>query len=349
MVKKHTISINGVLYDAHTGLPADGSAAPRLEKPAIKKAASKSIPVTMDIARPKTAVHATAKKTPAKTRTPAQTSKVVHKTPVQRSTTLRRSHLSSPASKVAPSIRKKAPTRSVPTSPMITRFAPHPQPIPKPKREALGMAAPVHKTPAKAPAARPSSSAVKQHLIRQAEAKLTEKPVKKQASTVAKKTKKIRKKLGKQLLTVRRVALAGVAVLLLSGYFTYISLPGISVSLAANQAGVAAKYPNYRPDGYSFTGPVNAVPGSIEIKFKSNGGGEGYTIRQQASNWNANAVLDNYVLEASGGKYDTISQQGLTLYTYNHNIAWSNGGVFYTIESNDSLSPQQLVSIATSL
>lgn len=325
-VKKHTIVINGTVYDAVTGLPVGWKGAPAA-KPISKNP-------TMDIARPKTK--------PAAPRSTGEGSKAIHRT-AQHSTTLRRGHLAAPKSKVAPSLRKKIQPRPVATSPMISRFASHPQPLPKNQQpiETIEAVKPTLKPKAKP---RLESKEIKNQLIKNAEIRVgsTKKTSKKRVD--AKKTLP-----RKKLFSFRKIAAISAVVVLLSGYFTYINLPGLSVGLAAVQSGVAAAYPRYQPDGYSFEGPVSAQPGVVEIHFKSNGGGTGYTIRQQASNWNSSAVLDNYVLDASKGKYSTTSQQGLTLYTYENNVAWSNGGVFYTIDGNSALSPQQLIDIATSM
>lgn len=334
-VKKQTIVINGTVYDAATGLPVAWKAGVSA-KPATKG-------VTMDVAKPKAK--------PAQPRATGGGSKAIHRT-TQHSTTLRRGHLSAPKSKAAPTLRKKIKARPVATSPMISRFASHPQPLTKVSKEPIEAPKPAAKLqpkPAKpVKLARLDSREIKDKLIKNAEARVATAPKPTKKRVVAKK-KASSPKSPKRFFSFRRIAAISAAVVLLSGYFTYINLPGISVGLAAAQSGVAAAYPRYQPDGYSFEGPVSAQPGVVEIRFKSNGGGGGYTIRQQASNWNSSAVLDNFVMNASKGKYSTTSQQGLTLYTYNNNVAWSNGGVFYTINGNPSLSPWQLIDIATSM
>lgn len=319
MSAKHTIVINGKVYDAVTGLPIGGNSA----------AASKQPVLTV----------AQVKKYVAQRQAP-HTSGSVHGS-TQKSTTLRRAHLTAPASKVTPSNTKKRAT--VQKSPMVTRFAPHPQPIKKkvaqqPVISDMATLRIRHTGPR--PVDRPSSSEVKERLIANATANMPTK-----AAAPAKKPRRA----AKRSFTLRQIVVSCFALIFLGAYLAYASMPGISVAIAGSQAGVAAKYPGYNPDGYSFAGPVAYEPGQVEMNFKSNGGGEGYTISQSSSTWNSGAVLDNLVEKESDGKYQTTSEGGVIIYTYGNKAAWSNGGVLYKIESKAPLNHGQLLKIASSL
>ena len=139
------------------------------------------------------------------------------------------------------------------------------------------------------------------------------------------------------------------AIALLGGYLTYINMPGLSVQVASMQSGVSASYPDYKPDGYRFSGPVEYGVGEVTLNFMANGGGKGYKIDQKVSGWNSVAVLDNLVADDSNGRYDIEARNGIILYTYDNKVVWSNGGILYKIESEAPLSKAQLVDIAVSM
>lgn len=324
MSAKHTISINGRAYDAVTGLPVDGSVP--TPKPVVK-------PVQTTV---KPDIH----------REPARHSASIHEQ-VHRSETLRRSHLAAPASKVTISAPKLHEVGHVQKSPMISHFASHPQPLAKNRPvKMINDIGPVARHAVVAPSTREHlpSKEVKERLIAQAGTHVDK--VLEAAKAPAKKAKRpsVLKKVRKHHLVA-----AGIATLLLAGYVTYLNVPSISVRVAAAQAGVNAKYPNYNPDGYSFQGPVAFEQGKVQLQFKSNGGGEGYTIIEQNSSWNSGAVLDNLVAKTAGTNYEVQSISGITVYTYGTRAAWTNGGILYQIDGKAPLSPDQLRNIASSM
>lgn len=327
MSAKHTITINGKLYDTATGLPVNHPAKPTTPR------------------RTGTGSMDGISKKPAASRTTGQKSSTIHQQ-TKRSTTLRRQHLTKPSSKVAPHTPVRHVAGHTARSPMIVRFAPHPQPMPKRDPTMVEVSQkPVAVTPkAAAPSTTPrlSSVEVKEKLIANASHHVTA-----MQNATPKRAKK--PLMTKKTLQRSHIITAAFALMLLGGYMTYISVPGLSVSMAGSQAGVAAKYPSYSPDGYSFEGPVAYQPGQVALSFKSNGGGNGYTIEQRASTWNSVALLDNFVEKASKGNYETTSQNGVTIYTYGNNAAWTNGGVFYNITGEAPLNNDQLLHIAASM
>lgn len=141
---------------------------------------------------------------------------------------------------------------------------------------------------------------------------------------------------------------SSLALLILAGYLTYINLPNISMRVAATRAGISANYPNYQPDGYHFAGPITYQPGEVNISFKSNTNDRNFMIKQKASTWDSQAVLDNYVSKKTG-TYLTYQERGLTIYSFGNRAAWVNGGLLYTVEGNAPLSSDQLLRIATSM
>ena len=150
----------------------------------------------------------------------------------------------------------------------------------------------------------------------------------------------------RQFVSTASVALA---VMLLGAYFTYLNMPALSTRVAAAQAGINATYPGYQPAGYTLNGPVAYDKGSVTMKFASNGSSETFTLAQTKSNWDSSAVLENYVKPTAGRKYSTATINGLTIYTYNSNAAWVNGGILYTVQGSAQLAPDQIERLAASL
>ena len=315
MSQQSVVSIGGIEYDGHSGLP-------------VKK---QEVALQQSVARPKS-VHA----------------KGVHKVQ-QRSTALNRQFVK----KAAPArpVTQATPTRSAGSMDMrrVTKRSPH---ITKFARDPQGAVAVKH-TRDIAPQAHPK--------VQKAHAAVATKlaPV---AAPTARDIKHA--ELGKALAHAaheekssssqpkRRafnVAVASLGVLLLTGYFTYVNMPNLSVRVAAAQAGIDASYPEYRPIGYRLNGPVAYQDGKVSMKFASNSSSVAFALNQERSSWDSSALLEKYVDPRSEGKYATYSDAGLTIYTYGTDAAWVNGGILYTVEGDASLSNEQIRRIATSL
>lgn len=138
------------------------------------------------------------------------------------------------------------------------------------------------------------------------------------------------------------------AVLIAAGCLIYLNIPSISVHVAGYQAGINATFPEYHPDGYSLDGPVTYTNGEVTINFRSNTNSTKFVIKETKSSWDSSAVK-NRVAKDSNGEFITTQERGLTIYTYNGNAAWVNGGILYTINGNAPLSGDQIRRIATSL
>jgi hypothetical protein len=142
---------------------------------------------------------------------------------------------------------------------------------------------------------------------------------------------------------------AVLAAVLLVGFFAVQNVPNLSMRVAATRAGFNATMPGYQPSGFSFKGPINFSPGQVIISFKSNTDGRAYEVKQQASKWNSEALLVNYV-QKSDRQYQTYLDRGRTLYIYDgSNATWVNDGVWYTIEGESSMTTDQLIRIAASI
>jgi hypothetical protein len=165
----------------------------------------------------------------------------------------------------------------------------------------------------------------------------------------AKKPKKrLSHKLGFKRHTAN-LAMGALAALLLVGFFVYQNVPNLSMRLASTRAGFNAQLPGYQPSGFSQEKLVSYSPGKITVNFHSNSDDRAFQLTQQVSNWNSQALADNY-LAKNGKQYQTLESGGKTIYIYNGDSAtWVNGGVWYQIEGQSSLSSDQILKIANSI
>lgn len=344
---KNTIYINGSYYDAVTGLPVAAPPAPQDPSPKIPRTQ-----VISDFGV------ATTAQLPKNARQNVQRSAPVASTHVapQRSQTLRREAVRRPVGVHESVVKRERRTPPVVAkSPTVSRFgtatatpalAPKPVTAARPAASTPVTVRHIHDTLAakkaptpilkKTPASAPASSQLKEHLIKEKLASID----------TAKKPKahKIRRRSSRTATVVA----ACVSLVLLGGYLTYLNMPNLSVRVAAVNAGIDAKFPEYRPDGYRFNGPIAYNTGEVTMKFQSNSGNEAYEITQKSSSWDSQAVLDNYVAKQSDS-YLTYSEQGLTIYTFEGDAAWVNGGILYTIEGDAPLTSQQVLRIAGSM
>lgn len=328
-MSQKTITINGTMYDAHTGLPVSKA----------EKTAPTHSPATPKVQK-------------------AHHSHEVHAR-TQKSHTLNRRVVKKAAiSKTAPAASTARPATS--KSPMITRFAPHPTNALKNKHVVSDIAPTshplmqkahkriaakpqvqnsAHAQPAKTTKAAPKPSAViKQEAISEALAKAP-----------SHRAKAAPHREGNKKSRVLSIASASMALLMLGGYFTYLNMPNLSVRVAAAQAGIDATYPAYRPDGYSLRGPVAYNQGKVSMKFAANAGPQNFTITQTKSSFDSSAVEENYVKPKWGENSMKQIERGITIYAHEGNAVWVNDGILYEIEGDATLSSSQIRGIATSL
>lgn len=309
-MSQKTITINGRIYDAQTGMPVQSAVLESSEKVSPK-------------------------------RTPLHHSKSVHATQQKSQTLNRRVVKKTPSPVTHPKIAK---------SPAIAKFAPRPQGAtpramndiaptihPHVTKAHQKMAAQKHPATSHVHASKPSHI-IKTEALKEA---IEKAPGKTSQQHKAKRTRRMPRFMS--------VASAALALLLLGGYLTYLNMPNLSVRVAAAQAGINASYPDYHPDGYSLKGPVGYSDGQVTMKFAANAGPQNYTVTQERSNWDSSAVLDNYVKERVGENHGTYTERGLTIYTFDGGAAWVNGGILYTIGGDAPLSSDQVRRIAVSM
>lgn len=138
------------------------------------------------------------------------------------------------------------------------------------------------------------------------------------------------------------------SILLLTGFFAWQNSANIEFRMAASKAGVQAALPSYKPAGFSVKRPVEFAPGQITVHFRSNSDERTFALIQRSSNWNSQALLENFV--APRQNYQTVEDKGKTVYVYdNSNATWVDGGIWYQIEGNSSLNTDQLLRLASSM
>lgn len=316
-----TIAINGTEYDSVTGLPLD-----KPSETALRSA-------TSDTHDQPTTVHGHSSKLHAR-----------H----SRSETLNRSVVLKTKHKVIQHKKSVSNAYSIDQHEHVYRFAPHPAGILK-QRKVMDVTAPAKTPPIVAKAhdslevkseqhaPRPQSSVEKKNEALRQAIERTEVPSYTKQRTIRPHQK------------IVAFMSASLAVVIMAMYFAYLNMPALSVRVAAAQAGINAGFPEYRPTGYSLNGPVTFSSGKVAINFKANGGPQVFSITQSKSAWNSDAVLDNVVVPRAGGNYIPYTERGLTIYTFDNNAAWVNGGILYTLEGDAPLSSEQIRRIATSL
>lgn len=149
----------------------------------------------------------------------------------------------------------------------------------------------------------------------------------------------------KKFLTILSV---GVILLIVICGFAYMNMPSLSVKVASMQAGIEGSYPEYHPDGYSLSSPITSSNGQIVINFRANTGKTSFTITESKSSWDSSAVKEQ-VEKISKNQFLTTEERGLTIFSYNGNAMWVNGGILYSITGDAPLSNDQIRRIAISL
>lgn len=328
MSKQQTVTINGVVYDAHTGLRATAAPATIPAPKKAKKEASATTP----------------------RRHTSHQAQTLH-VRTHRSKTLNRDHVSTPVASPAKAAPVKRP--QVEKSPLISKFAKHPQPAAKPHRVAQDIGPvphPVMHKVATVQASQPHQSrAASAHAPTPPPAHELKKQAISKAMANAAKTETSLRKKQRRRPGVASIASASLALVLLAGYLTYLNLPTLSVRVAAAQAGIAASYPSYHPQGYRLNGPVAYANGQVTMRFASNTSPQNFQVHQIKSTWDSSALLTNYIEPAVGEEYMAYHDSGLTIYVYGTKAAWVNNGILHTVEGDASLSNDQIRRIATSM
>ena len=132
-------------------------------------------------------------------------------------------------------------------------------------------------------------------------------------------------------------------------YFVNLNMPDISLKVAAMQTGIDATYPSYIPRDFAISS-ITSEDRKITLGFKNASTDAAFTLVEETSSWDSNALLNNYVKDACGDNYSAVKEQGLTIFICSSNATWVNGGVVYKLTADDgTLTNKQIRGIATSL
>lgn len=141
---------------------------------------------------------------------------------------------------------------------------------------------------------------------------------------------------------------AAFAILLIVGFFAWQQKATLTMRYAAAKSGVSASLPGYKPAGFS-TGKFSYSPGLVAVNFKNAASGDSFALIEKSSTWDSQALLDSFVASKSR-TYQTIDAAGRTIYTYgDNNATWVDNGIWYQVNSQGSLSTNQLVQLALSM
>ena len=148
--------------------------------------------------------------------------------------------------------------------------------------------------------------------------------------------------------SVLKIGAALVAIGIMGGVVWLQNSPKLAFRNAAAQAGIEASLPTYIPSSYHQAGPVSASPGALTINFTSPGTSQPLKITQRASDWDANALRENYVSTQSTN-FLAVQGQGLTIYLYGSQADWINHGVWYQLTGTSKLGREDVLKIAYGL
>lgn len=168
---------------------------------------------------------------------------------------------------------------------------------------------------------------------------------KKERKQKAKRTGKLYFGFGRIMLALACATATAFAIV----YFVDSNMPDISLKVAAMQTGINASYPGYVPRDFSISS-ITSEDGKITLEFKNSANGDTFSLVEESSSWDSNALMTNYVKDEFGDNYAVVKEQGITMYIDGSNAAWVNGGVVYKLNTTSgSLTNKQIKSIAVSM
>lgn len=324
MRKTNTIEINGKRYDAGTGELVTPGGHPIVRQPAHSSARHRP-------ARPRTLMRHTVKK-------PAASPKRHHLEPDQKALAVQpASETVSGLSSAHVDAKRLRRARQISRSRAISRFAP---------LKTLTL------PPAEVPISLPKPAAERPHVPKPHAShhqpvshkdKLLNDAIERSTSHLQPPPPKSRHNHLKRRASMGAAVVLSVAVL---GLIVVQNLSGVRLQMASAKAGFDASLPTAQPAGFDLN-KLNYSPGVVAARFDD--GSRHYTITQKQSNWDNQALLNNFVA-ADYPDYRTVAADGHVIYLYgNHDATWVNGGVWYVVQSDGSLSDQQLIDLAATL
>ncbi len=143
---------------------------------------------------------------------------------------------------------------------------------------------------------------------------------------------------------------ASILLLFITGaYLWSVNYSSMAFKIASSKAGVSVSMPSYLPPGYGLSGNIKTNPGSVSYNL-SNSSNKKITLSQSKTEWDSQALAENYVSPKSEN-YLSLQAQGLTIYLMGGNEAnWVNKGMWYKLDISDqALTQDQIIKMATSL
>jgi hypothetical protein len=380
----HTIELNGKRYDARTGLMLGDSP---LKRPA--PAGTSIDGFVRGPMRPALQLSDSEHHAVALVGTPSKVLDVMRDSPhhvqhhkPQHATTLMRQSVSKPAAGLKRSVKVVAPTHhalatiqhfdivskehagildehrlkranDIPHSNLVSRFGSmqvpsrQVEPVHRPVATIQPRPA-VHQQQTAHPAVHPSQTGTVHVPAPQSSTDIFERAM---ATANSHKQPPIARKHAKRSATLKRiggVAASTLAILLIVGFVAYMNATSLQMRLASSRAGISASLPKWQPDGFK-VGNFSYSPGTVTVSFRDSVTAKGFNLAQTASNWDSSTLLSDYVLP-NNDTYNAVQSDGTTIYTYgNNNATWVNGGIWYKLTTDGSLSTSQIVHLATSM
>ena len=201
-------------------------------------------------------------------------------------------------------------------------------------------------TRAAIPAANMTTSSVESAFSR-----MSEDPKAKQvaAATQPKNVKPVKKSIHKKSTRLAFALFCSTAVVASLFFIAQTNMPDISVRVAAMQTGIQATYPSYIPREYRLSGVYTTQDNSVAMDFTGPNQAK-FTLTEEKLPWDSNALLNRYVKTKWGENYDSVREQGITIYISGSNAAWVNAGIVYKINNfQGELTTKQIKNIVTSL
>lgn len=140
---------------------------------------------------------------------------------------------------------------------------------------------------------------------------------------------------------------AVVTLLLVVGFGLSQNVTSMRLAFASTKVGFGVSLPKSMPSGYSLS-QLSYTTGSVATLFHSNSNSADYTIIQKSSPWNSAQLVANYVAPTDPS-YLTVKASNKTIYLYgSHNATWVSNGIWYTVQSEGTISNDQLIQMASS-
>lgn len=169
------------------------------------------------------------------------------------------------------------------------------------------------------------------------------------AATQPKNVKPVKKSIHKKSTRLAFALFCSTAVVASLFFIAQTNMPDISVRVAAMQTGIQATYPSYIPREYRLSGVYTTQDNSVAMDFTGPNQAK-FTLTEEKLPWDSNALLNRYVKTKWGENYDSVREQGITIYISGSNAAWVNAGIVYKINNfQGELTKKQIKNIVTSL